>query len=304
MPNVHEETARQRRGMLAVFAGATTIGLAPIFVRYAHDAAPLMVGFYRMVFGLPVVLAIALSERGRWSARGMRWALLAGLCFFGDLSLWHTSIRLTNASLATLFVCLAPFWVALFGALVGGRRMRKLGWLGLGLALLGAFLLAVGRGSFGFGSFGLGELCGLGASLCYAGYTVCLSRARTTLSPARALAIAITIAGPLFATVCALRGDAFSGFATETWLALIALGLVVQTLAWMVITWGFGHVDARIGALSLLVQPVSTVVLGYALLGETLSPMQLVGALVVLAGIGIVSDPTRVFERASPALSR
>lgn len=289
--------ANETRGMLALFVGVTTIGLAPIFVRFAVPAAPLVVGFYRAIFALPFVVALALADRSRWDARGLRWALLAGACFFGDLSLWHVSIRMTNASIATLFVCLAPVWLAIFASVVGGRRMRALGWIGLATAVIGAAVLALaGPAGARFG-IGWGELAGLAASFFYAGYTLSLSRARATLSARKALCTSVVAASLLFAIAGAISGDAFVGFPASAWAAMVALGVVVQTLAWLSITWGLGHVDARIGALSLLVQPVSTVVLGHLLLHETFSPLQLAGALLVLCGIGIVANPTRVFAK-------
>ena len=180
----------RRAGLAALLAGALLLGFSAILVRWSAPAAPVVVGFYRMAFALPWILALGLREgtpRPGALRRGLPWALLAGLCFTADLTLWHSALHWTTAASATLLVGLAPLWVSLFSVAVLGHRLRSAAWMGLGLALAGAALLAFGGGARV--GLGRGELLGFLASFGYGGYTLGLVRARRHLTGPQAMVL-------------------------------------------------------------------------------------------------------------------
>ncbi len=279
--------------MTAVLAGAVLLGFAAMLVRWSAPASPLIIGFYRMAFALPLVAWMGWRARrpGQGAARG--WALLAGLCFIADLWLWHTSLEFTSAANSTLLVGLAPLWVAAISVLWLGTRLRRRFWLGLAFALAGGLVLGLAKGAR-WGT-GRGELLAALASLAYACFTLTLGRARRELAAPEALAWVVLCCAAGFALLAGARGEAFRGFPPQAWLSLAALGLVVQVAAWWLITWGLGHVSTNLGAVTLMVQPVATVGLGWVLLGEAVRPLQGAGILLVLAGIALsaLSPPAR-----------
>ena len=284
------------KGLPVLLLGAGLIGFSAIFVKWTVPASPVVVGFYRMTFALPWVTWLVLSTKGgRLRFHGMGWAVLAGLCFTGDLILWHTALRWTSAASATLLVCLAPLWVAVFSVLFLRARLRRKAWLGLALALGGMLLLCLAKGAHLTGNFG--EALGGLASFCYAGYTLALSRARRTLKTVDALFAVVVTGLVCFGVLGCLRGDSFgSGFPAHVWLSLIGIGLLVQVAGWWLITWGFGHVPANIGAVGLLMQPIATVVLGWFLLHEALLPSLGLGTVLIILGIGLCSTSPPVLE--------
>jgi drug/metabolite transporter (DMT)-like permease len=168
--------------------GASLLGFSAIFVKWAvaGGASVLTVGVYRMLFALPGAWLLARREGGLGAGAGRVWALAAGAAFFLDLALWHEAMHLTTAANATLLVGgLSPIWVALFSVAALGLRPRWLGWLGQAVGLGGALVLALARGARGGG--GGGEAIAIGASFCYAGFTLAMSRARGKLGAPQAL---------------------------------------------------------------------------------------------------------------------
>jgi len=274
-----------RKGLFVLLSGAAMLGFAAIFVRWAEGVSPLAVGFYRMLFALPLVLLLALREgppqAEAW--KGAAWAVLGGLCFSTDLWLWHHALHWTTAASATLLVGLAPLWVTLVGVLFLRYRMGPWGWAGLALALSGAASLALASGARLGGS--RGELLGFLASFGYAGYMLSLSRARRSLNAPRALAVVVATAAVAFGLLNLAQGGAFGGYAPRAWLALLGLGLLVQVFAWWLISWAFGHLPPSMGALGLLFQQAATVLLGWGLLNEIPGKAQGLGILLILAGI-------------------
>src|SRR5206468_2019140 len=88
---------------------------------------------------------------------------------------------------------------------------------------------------------------------------------------------------------CLVRGLPLMGFSTDTWLALLALGIISHVGGWLAINYSLGHLPAPIASVSLLSQPVFTAVLSVPLLGEGLSIYQIGGGALVLVGIYIVN---------------
>lgn len=274
------------RGLTALVLGASLLGFAAMLVRWSTPAGPLAIGFYRMAIALPSVAWLAWRAHRNGSpgtGRARLWAGVAGLCFVADLWMWHTSLHHTSAANSTLLVALAPIWVAVVSVTWMGAKLRKQFWMGVILALAGALVLGFAKGAR-WGT-GLGELLGALASLAYGAFTLALGRARRDLSAPEALFWVILCCTAGFGALGLAQGEAFHGYPPRAWWALVGLGLVVQVVAWWLITWGIGHVPTNLGAMGLMVQPVATVVLGWLLLGESVKPLQGFGTLLVLAGI-------------------
>ncbi len=273
------------RGLAAVILGASLLGFAALLVRWATPAGPLAIGFYRMLIALPFVAWLAWGTSRPGSGRARLWALGAGLCFVLDLWMWHTALHHTSAANATLLVTLAPIWVAVVSVLWMGARLRRRFWAGVLLALGGALILGLAKGAR-WGT-GFGELLGALASLAYGAFTLALGRARRDLSAPEALFSVVAACTLLFGLLGWARGESFRGFPAQAWWALLALGLLVQVVAWWLITWGLGHIPTNLGAMGLMTQPVATVILGWLLLAETVRPLQGAGIVLVLVGIAL-----------------
>ncbi|HXJ23408.1 MAG TPA: DMT family transporter [Polyangia bacterium] len=281
---------RDWRGLPAVLAGASVLGISAIFVKWAMagGASVLTIGFYRMVFALPGALLLARASGGRADGIGRKWAIAAGVFFSADVALWHLAMRYTSAANATLLVGLSPIWVALTAALVWRQRFSALGWLGQAVGLGGALILALARGART--GNGHGEAIAFGASFCYAAFTLTMSRARRTLGAPQALVWMSLTCLVVFALASAIARDPLAGYDGRAWLSLVGLGLIVQLLGWWLNSWGLGHVDAATGAIALQMQQVATLFLSAWLLAEPLRPLGMLGGGLIMAGIVMVAQ--------------
>ena len=81
--------------------------------------------------------------------------------------------------------------------------------------------------------------------------------------------------------------DLLPGLEAQLW--LIALALSAQVFGWLLITVSLPRLPVVVTSVLLTLQPVASVALAAIILGENPSPLQLVGAGAILAGLLIAS---------------
>ena len=223
------------------------------------------------------------------SPRLLALACLGGAIFTADLFLWHRSINLIGAGLATILASTQVFNTALLNWLIFGEKPRGRFFVAAAAGLLGVALLAgIGTRISFAGDYLHGVLLGLATGLAYGGYLVTtrhLGRQEPPLSPITIMAW-LSLGGAVSSgLICLFEPDAFWPRTPTAWLSLITLGAGVQAAGWWAIATALPRVRGATGGLLLLLQPVLATVWGRLLFGERLVPLQLAGAAVTLGAI-------------------
>jgi drug/metabolite transporter (DMT)-like permease len=286
-------SALARRPALTVLVGAVAIAFSGILFRLSH-VSPSTGAFYRCFWALPALWLIARWEQRRWGrrprrARYLAWA--AGGFFAADLVLWHNAIDQVGAGLATVLGNTQVVLVGLIAWLLWRERPQTLSLVAIPVVLVGVILIS---GALEQGAYGknppLGAVFGVLTGLAYTGFLLVLRQGgREFVGPA----------GPLFdATLastigCAVIGavvgdlDLTPSLSAQGWLILLALSS--QVLGWLLISISLPRLPAVSTSVSLTLQPVCSVLFAAAILGESPSGLQLVGAAGILCGLVIAS---------------
>jgi len=271
----------------ALLLGATCIALSPIFVRLS-EAGPTATAFWRVALAVPVLWMLYWA-RPKVGARRYsgKWPLLlaAGFAFAGDLGFWHASVKLTSVANSTLLANLASIFVTLAAWIFLRERPTRLFLGGLAAALAGVGLLV--HTSLGFSSTGLlGDALGLVTAMFYAGYILAVKglrdRGETTL---HLMAVTTTITAIFLFPAALASGEQMLPASAYGWWVLIGLALVSHAAGQGLIAYALAHLPAAFSSVSLLFQPVMAALFAWLLLSEGLVPLQVLGGLVVLAGI-------------------
>ena len=281
--------------LAALFAGATAIATAPLFVRFS-EAGPVATAFWRVFLALPALWIWALLSDGPGHWRSVRlhpgMLLLIGFFFAGDLAVWHWSILLTSVANATLLSNLAPLFVALGAWLLFSDPPRKLFLGGLAAALAGtALLIGSGTGQSAVAHSGhalFGDFLGVITALFYAGYQMAVTRLRAQVATATLMAWSCLVMSALLLPVALLMGEQILPQTATGWITIIALALIAQAAGQSLIAYAMAHLPGTFSSVGLLWQPVAATLFAWVLIGETMGALQFVGALLVLAGIALV----------------
>ena len=278
-----------------LLASASVLGLAPILVRLT-ETGPAAAGFWRFVFAMPLLLAIAVRPRalggGEGIGRPSKWMMLAGLFFALDLSFWHYGIVMTSVANATVLCNLTPVVVTLFGWIVFREAPARLFILALALAMGGAFAMAAGAsGTQGTNPL-LGDIFSLSVALWYSGYFLAVKQARTTAGAMRITLWATAIGIPLLAVVALALGEDMIPATIAGWSACVGMG-VMHVAGQGGVAWSLGKLPASVTAVTILIQPIVAGLLSWWIFGETLTPVQALGGTLVLAAIVLAQLSTR-----------
>lgn len=273
--------------LASLVVGAVCIGFAPLWVRWS-ETGPVATAFHRLFLALPALAFWAIRERpGRqhpWSRTDKLWVLAAGILFALDLAAWHLSIRFTSVANATLLANFAPIFVTLGAWLFLDERPGSRFVGGMGLGLVGAWLLTGAR----FGaptSHPKGDLLGLITAAFYGGYQLCVARLRRRHPPGQILFFGSLACIPLLGLMALALGEPILPSTSRGWGILLGLALTAQVLGQGFITHGFAHLPAGYSSLTLLVQPFVAAAAAWALLGEATNGLQMLGGLLLISGI-------------------
>jgi drug/metabolite transporter (DMT)-like permease len=277
--------------------GALVIAFSAILVRLA-EVSPSTAAFFRCLYALPVLGALAWWERKRYGPRSRRDRLLAlgaGVLLAADLTVWHHSIEAVGAGLATVLGNIQVVFVGLIAWAVLGERPDNSSLASIPVVFFGVVLIS---GVIGAGAYGddpaLGVTYGLLTALMYALFILSLREGNADLRRPAGPLFDATLTSALFSALGGLAvGDLewAPGLESQAWLLVLALSS--QVLGWLLISVSLPRLPAVVTSILLMLQPVGSVILGAVLLSEAPSAVQLAGVVVVLAGVGVATVKPR-----------
>jgi drug/metabolite transporter (DMT)-like permease len=274
---------------LALLIGILGLGFSALFVTWANAPGPVS-GFYRVAIAAAVLALPFFREvkKEGMPKRPFFWmAALAGVFFAGDIAAWNTSLLITSAANATLLANTSPLWVSLGALILFRERLKRDFWIALALIFAGTSLI-LGQDYYTHPALGGGDLLALLAGFFYGGFFLATQRAREGASSLVSWWISAAASIVTLLAVSLLLGQPLAGYSAATYLNLIALALITQVAAYLAINYALGHLPASIVSPTLLGQPVLTALLAVPFLGQPLGPVQVLGVLVALVGIGLI----------------
>ena len=250
--------------------------------------------------GLLAVVAVARPARLRITRRELPYLLafgVAGLAFVQWF--YFLAIHRLAIGVALLIEYLAPLLVALWARFVYHEPVRRRIWAALALALAGlATIVNIFGGAASLSSAGVAFA--LAGAVAYAVYVLLAEHVVGGRDPVSLLGYGFLFAA-LFWSVLApwwtFPGTRVTA-STSLFGHLESVHLPVWSLAaWMIVLGtivpffllvsALRHLSASRVAIVAMLEPVAGAFVAWAWLGESLDGLQLVGAAVVLAGIGL-----------------
>lgn len=257
-----------------------------------HGLTPMSIFIYRFAMAYLGLLAVCHS---RWYAGNVRDEALLLLGGISGGSLYflteNTALEYTYATNVSILISTTPLMTILLAAAIWHRRLKK-SMLGGSLLALGGVVLVVLNGQGQIDISPVGDLLTLGASLCWAVYSIVMKVLGTRGLPT----LFITRKIFFYGLVTMLVYYPFSGTpldfslltATPVWGNLLFLGIVASLICYAVWNRVLEVLGADKATNYIYLSPLGAMTTAVLILGEPVSAMAICGALLTVAGVVIV----------------
>jgi drug/metabolite transporter (DMT)-like permease len=290
-----------------------------------HSELPLMLGLLmvNVLWGASFIAnAIALKSIGPIEIVSLRFFITAPL-LFGITLLWKgpgifridlkdllplTGMAITGVTLqyilqvtaqsytsainVSLLINTSTFFILFLGALVLGERLTSARVIGAFIGFAGVALL-VSRGTLSFSLGQFGDLMVLLCAFLWAVYTIISKRISGKYSPLTVLNYVFIIGTIGFIPFYLLSPQtAITTIPLQVTGAILFLAIFCSIIAYLIYNIALDRMGASRVALYIYFVPLSTIILAWLILGESLTLAAGIGGLFVLAGMWIAERKT------------
>ncbi|MDQ6848143.1 MAG: EamA family transporter [Candidatus Dormibacteraeota bacterium] len=297
-------------GVVAAFAAVYVIwGSTYFFIKVAVETLPpLLMSGVRFLIAGAVLLAVTSRMRGaardpigwrQWRATAITGALLLlggnGGVAFGE--------QYVPSGVVALEVATVPLFIALFGAVVLGRRLGRIAVGGIVIGLLGTAVL-IRPGAGGGGDVGH-MLLVLASPLSWAIGSLYATRGPLPKRALVATGMEMLCGGALLLVAGLLTGEGsavhLGQVSVASWLSVLYLIVVGSLVAFSAYVWLLTKVPTTAVATYAYVNPLVAVLLGWAFLGERITGQTLIAASLILVAVAVILTQPPAVARAAPA---
>jgi drug/metabolite transporter (DMT)-like permease len=311
MPTSSSTHTNLKRGYPIALVAALFLSTTAIFIRYLttnFQIPALVLAFWRDVFvalTLLPALGIFWPRLLKISRAHLGYLLIYGLVLAVFNALWTLSVSINGAAVATVLV----YCSAAFTALLGWWFLKEsLGWaklLAVALSLGGCVLISGALDAATLNANLVGILTGVFSGLSYAAYSLFgRSAAQRGLNPWTTLFYTFGFAALFLLIFNLIPGGFLPGAAADPadllwldgslagWGVLVLLAAVPTVAGFGLYNVSLSYLPSSVAQLIVTLEPAFTAVSAYLFFGELLSGIQIVGSLLLLAGVVFL----RLFE--------
>lgn len=289
-------------GLLAVVGAAACWGIAAAVAKGLFEAGmdPIELAQARSY-----IAAVGFSLLpGAWSG-GLRVdrrsapALVGlGLSIPAVNAVYYLAIQRLDVAVALVLEYSAPVLVVAWTAVRTKKMPRPLLLVTLIAAIVGVvFAAELPAGDIG-SLDGIGLMLGLMAAVFFSAYTLLNEAAGARFGPIPAMARAFAVAALFWFVYQAPRGFPEALVDPDNIARVLFIGLGGTLLPFLLFIWGVGKVKSEKAAIAATIEPPLAGVIAWVWLGETLTPMQVGGGVLILAAVAALQ-----LERSQPVLA-
>lgn len=219
------------------------------------------------------------------------WGLVVLLSCIGNLVyqiLFINGLARSRASNTSLILSTAPIFVAFVSSLTKTEKLSGRNWVGILLSFLGIFLLMGSNNGITIEHHALlGSVLVLCSTVSWATYTVFLKRLLQRNSVLKSTAWIMIATTPLLILVALpdLLTMNWRAISLGSWLGLLYSSAIAIGIGYVIWNTGVQRVGSVRTAVYSYFTPVVSVLVAWAFLGETMQPLQALGALGILLGV-------------------
>lgn len=259
-------------------------------IRYAvRSMSPVGVAVVRYAVA-SAVLAVVMVVLRKPLPPLRTWPRLAVVGFLGitvyNLALNYGSVYIQAGAVGFL-INTAPLFTAVLAVFLLREKLHARVYWGIAFGIAGAVLILLGQGAAV--AFGWPAAAILLAAVAQSLYFVLQKPVLVHVGSLHVVSFAVWVGTLLMLPVARGAFGEFAAAPAAAKAAVIYLGVLPSALAYFLWSYALARTEASIATTFLYAVPPTTVVLGWAVLGEVPAVLSLVGGAVALAGVFVVN---------------
>jgi drug/metabolite transporter (DMT)-like permease len=282
------EASAARRGDAWILVSALCFSTIPIFATFGYAAGVKTLPLLAWRFLLAIaVLWVSLAVSGRvtrlGAARVMGFAGM-GLLYVVMTACYFRALRFTAISTLTLLFYTYPAFVTALAALLHREAVSRRKALALLMALGGCLIVLRPQETGNWRGAAL-ALC---ASLLYSGYMLLGSRLTRGVDPFLTTAWIMSATAAAFLAAALARGEMGGVAGLSAWGPILGLAVVATVMADGSFFAGLARTGASRAAILSTVEPLFTLLLSAAILGESIPPGRFLGGGLIVGSVVLI----------------
>jgi drug/metabolite transporter (DMT)-like permease len=275
--------------IIMIVIGIAGISLSAIFVKYS--TAPSAV-----TAALRLCWTVLLMTPFVWGKREIREELLvirkkefilsvfSGVFLAFHFVLWFESLQHTSVASSTTIVCTEVIWVALGFCLFLKGKLTGKEILAIGITFLGSMVIALSDQNSGGGHL-YGDVLALIAAIAVAVYTLIGRIVRKNVSTNVYTYVVYVSCAAVLLSICLLQGAHLFAYGVSAVVVGLLLSIFSTILGHSIFSWCLKYFSPAFVSASKLCEPVVAGLLAVLLFGEFPKIMQIVGGIMIIAGV-------------------
>ncbi|PSL32892.1 drug/metabolite transporter (DMT)-like permease [Planomicrobium soli] len=272
---------------IPIIIGVFSVALSAIFVKMT-SADSGVTAFYRMLFSIVIMSPLFLwrytHEIKKLSKRDWYFTAIAGIFLAFHFILWFESLNYTSVASSTVLVTLQPLFAFAGTYFFFKERISIKTLIAGGVTIFGSIL--IGYGDFKISGNALfGDLLALIACALITVYLLFGQDVRKRLSLITYTFIVYSVSTITLFFYIIAKGESFGPYPASEWMWFLLLAIIPNLLGHTLFNWSLKWVSTNVISIAILFEPVGAAILAFFILGELLSPSQIIGGTIVISGI-------------------
>lgn len=279
----------EKHPMYMIVVGVLGISLSAVIVKFS-TAPSLVTALYRLLWTAGLMTPFVLGNRGfrtellNVSKKTVFLCAVSGILLALHFTTWFESLNHTSVASSTVIVCTESIWVALGSFFLLKERISKKAALGIAITFSGSLLIALSDYGKG-GSHLSGDALALFAAIVVAGYTLLGGIVRVSTSTTVYTYIVYCFCALALLAAALFTGTPIRGYGNGPLVVGLLLAVFSTLLGHSIFSWCLKYMSAAFVSSSKLCEPVAASLFAMLLFGEVPKPLQILGGIVILAGV-------------------
>ena len=214
--------------------------------------------------------------------------ICTGLILGVASALQQFGIQFTTVGKAGFITALYIVIVPLLGLFIG-KKVRLFVWFGVGLAVIGMYLLCITENF----TIGIGDLAVLICAVIFSFHILVIDHFSPKTDGVRMSCIQFLVAGLLNGIFVLIAESPTFSAILSAWGPILYAGILSSGVAYTLQIIGQKNTNPTLASLILSLESVFAMIAGWIILGEQLSPREWIGCILVFAAIIFAQIPPR-----------